>query len=321
MKLLLVLGTLIILGGPLLHANMFHTNNIQEQWREENIPPFDELMISWNGNRPNSGNFLFYVSVKIRDWSPWLLYATWGSDGQSSFNNTSPNAPIKVFQDALEVLEGKKATGFQIKIVPEGNASLDGLHKLHVYTNSDQAKEAVQKMHYSLPAYIQVPGLSQMTLNHIRHMHLCSPTSSTAVTRYLSDKYTIDPLHFAQNVWDKGFDIFGNWVFNVAQAATELGPQWSCWVERLSGFDEIYQRLHQGTPVVVSVRGPLPGSASPYVEGHLIAVIGYDPSQEKVICMDPAFPSDDQTHVNYGLPDFIQAWNRRGRVAYIFGKN
>jgi hypothetical protein len=34
--------------------------------------------------------------------------------------------------------------------------------------------------------------------------------------------------------------------------------------------------------------------------------------------MDPAFPADHQTHVRYPLPEFLEAWNRRGRVAYIF---
>jgi hypothetical protein len=68
------------------------------------------------------------------------------------------------------------------------------------------------------------------------------------------------------------------------------------------------------------VRGPLPGSAKPYANGHLMAVIGYDPSQQTVICMDPAFPADSETHVVYHLSDFLQAWSRRGNVAYVFAK-
>ena len=91
--------------------------------------------------------------------------------------------------------------------------------------------------------------------------------------------------------------------------------------ERLNGFDQIHQRLIQGTPIIVSVRGPLHGSALSYSAGHLMVVIGYDSLNQKVICMDPAFPSDDQTHVSYDLSNFIEAWSRRGKVAYIFSKN
>lgn len=289
-----------------------------QEWKEENLSPFNELIVSWNATRPAKGKFLFYVSVKIDHWSPWLLYASWGSHEQLSFSNTAQQASVHVFQDALEVMEGKTATGFQIKIISDDGADLSNIHSLHVYTNSDRSKE-LQKTPSNLTSiYLKVPGLSQMALNHVRHSDLCSPTSTTAVTRYLSNDYTIDPLLFAQNIWDSGFDIYGNWVFNVAQASTHLGQRWNCWVERLHGFNDIYSYLKQGTPVIVSIKGPLPGSALPHSKGHLLAVIGYDSLNQKVICMDPAFPTDSETQVSYDLSDFIEAWNRRGNVAYVF---
>jgi hypothetical protein len=293
---------------------------IEQEWKEEQLSPFDELMISWNAIRPIGGKFLFYVSVKTNEWSPWLLYASWGSDGQSSFLSTTADSSVKVYQDALEVMEGKKATAFQIKITSENGASLNDIHALHVYTNGDKAQEPQKLASCSTPIYLEVPGLSQMAIDHIRHRDLCSPTSTTAITRYLSNNYTIDPVNFAQNVWDSKFDIFGNWVFNVAQASTHLGREWNCWVERLNGFDDIYQYLVQGYPVVISVRGPLLGSAQPYAKGHLLAVIGYDAFNQKVMCMDPAFPIDSETHVSYDFSDLIQAWSRRGNIAYVFSK-
>jgi hypothetical protein len=309
---------LIIMNG--LESHMIHRQTVEPAWIEDNVAPFNELMISWNAARPSRGTYHFYVSVKTGSWSSWLLYASWGHDGQSSFLNTTPEAPVRVYQDALEIMEANMATGFQIRVVCEGDARLDQIYGLHVYTNSDQKKESDSSSDPA-PTYLPVKGFSQMTLNHVRRRDLCSPTSTSAVVRYLSKNGEIDPVLFAQNVWDRGFDIFGNWVFNVAQAAAELGPTWSAWVERLSGFDMICQRLQQGTPVIVSVRGPLPGSALPYAKGHLIAVIGYNRDQQKVICMDPGFPTDDQTHVSYDLSDFVEAWNRRGRVAYVFAKN
>jgi hypothetical protein len=307
------------LSASHLNASMIHLKNpTEKEWKEENLIPFDELILSWNANRPIIGKFHFYISVKTNEWSPWLLYATWGSDGQSSFSNAE--YPVKVYQDTLEIADGQKATAFQIRVVAEENASLNDIHGLHAYTNGDRGQEP-QKFDSCLPSVsLNVPGISQMLIDHPRHKDLCSPTSTTAVTRFLSNNYEINPIDFAQNAWDSGFDIFGNWVFNVAQASTHLGLEWSCWVERLSGFEDIYRYLVQGSPVIVSVRGPLPGSALPYSKGHLMAVIGYDSLYQKVICMDPAFPTESETHVFYDLADFLNAWNRRGNVAYVFSK-
>ncbi len=296
---------------------MIHEKNIEKEWKEENLPPFDELILSWNITRPTEGQLLFYVKVKTNEWTPWLLYATWGSEGQSTFSSATQDASVKIYQDTVEILK-EKGTGFQIKVVNEDPLPLNRYH-LFVYTNGD-FQESEQKISYSLPLYLQVPGLSQMTLNHSRHQDLCSPTSTTAVLRYLTNNHTIDPIHFAGNAWDKNFDIFGNWALNIAQASTELGSEWECWVERLNHFDDIYQQLLKGIPVIVSIRGPLNGSARSYHQGHLIVVTGYDPLQKQVLCMDPAFSSDKETHVCYDLFDFLQAWNRRGKIAYMFDK-
>lgn len=296
---------------------MSHQSNISSEWREESLAPFDELILSWNGKRPEQGNLLFYVRVKTDDWSPWLLYAAWGAEGQSSFEESSEAGNVKTFQDAIEVLNNKKATAFAVKIASEGNASLSNLHALHAYTNG-QSEKPTQVLLDHKPVHLKVPGLSQIALQHQRCRDMCSPTSTTAVVRYLSNQKDIDPLIFAKQSMDHGFDIYGNWVFNVAQASCELGSKWNCWVERLKGFDDVYSQLLQGNPVVVSVRGPLKGSAALYAKGHLMAVIGYQPLENKVTCMDPAFPSDQETMVEYDLEDFMLAWNRRGKIAYVF---
>lgn len=308
----------LVLNAMTLDACMFHQNRVEQEWKEEGVSPFDELMISWNAERPNSGKYLIYASVKTEKWSPWLLYASWGSNGQASYLSTTEEAPVKVYQDALEVLNGEKANAFRIKIEPEGDALLSAVRSVHVYTNCNRAREIKPTSPHLSSVYLPVAGVSQMALDHVRNKDLCSPTSTAAVVRYLSRNNQLDPILFATKAWDAGFNIFGNWVFNVAQAAAELGASWNAWVERLSSFDDIHQRLQQGAPVIVSIRGPLPGSAAPYAQGHLIAVIGYDAESSQVICMDPAFASDSQTHVRYALTDFIQAWGRRGRIAYVF---
>lgn len=310
--------SLIALGISCVDASMFHSYSNPKIWTEENIPAFDELFLTWNGNRPLQENYHFYVSVKLEDWSPEILYASWGKNLQSTFISRTPDESILGYQDALNVLKGKKATGFRIRVADDKGSPIDMNLALHVYTNAENAIDKDRSFDSSI--LLDVPGISQMQLDHPRNEELCSPTSTTAVIRYLSKNLSLDPLEFAQFSKDKEFDIFGNWVLNLVQASSELGPSWDLWVQRLENFGDIYERLLQNTPVIVSVRGPLQGSASPYAKGHLLAVIGYDVETSQVICMDPAFSKDEETRVRYGLSDFLEAWYRRGKIAYIFSR-
>lgn len=282
---------------------MYHFQKAEEVL-QENIPPFNEMIISWNGERLVENKI--FARVKLEEWSPWFLYGTWGSASQASYQRKE--GFVEVDQDVFQVIGGKKATGFHIK--------MDHPLRLHVYTNGT-AQPTAQNFDKSI--FLKVPGLSQIALNHPRSTSLCSPASLTALIRYLSKK-DVGPIEIAEKVWDQGFDIFGNWVFNVAEGWTHLGPSWNAWVERLNGFSDIYRRLTSGTPVIVSVRGPLTGSAGAYERGHLIVVSGFDPKTQEVHCMDPAFATDDETHVRYQLEHFRGAWERRGKIAYIFEK-
>lgn len=298
---------------------MLYTTKNKPEWNIEGISPFDEMLLSWNGTRPATGNCLFYVSVKMDTWSPPLLYASWGSEGQSSFLSQTADAAVVIYQDIVQLAKEKKATGFKVQVTHDEEASLDCIRSLYVCTNGVK-QEDVPSIPFTT-IYIPLKGLSQMALDSHRKGDLCSPTSTTAVVRYLTNSQALHPLSFAERVWDAKFDQYGNWVFNVAQASAELGAGWSCWVERLPGFGAIHERLRQNTPVIVSIRGPLKGSALPYSRGHLIAICGYHADKQQVLCMDPAFATDDQTLMAYDLADFMQAWQKRGKIAYIFSRN
>lgn len=276
--------------------------------KEENIAPFDELIITWNGNRPSTGLVKFFVRLKAGSWSPFLLYATWGPNEQSSF---SSSGNVWVYQDVVKTKS--PATGFEVKV--EGANPED--FRFHVYVNQVMQKRNDIKNLGSIS--LQVPGLSQRILDHPRSLDLCSPTSTASVIHYFTNQ-VIDPVPFASSVWDSGFDIFGNWVLNCAHASSILGNTWNCWVERLSGFEDLHKRLLKNTPVIVSVRGPLVGSALPYAKGHLLVVTGYDSANKQVLCMDPAFPTNEETITSYPIQDFIEAWNRRDFISYVFEK-
>ena len=187
---------------------MFHSQETRE-FRLENLPSFDEMMISWNGSRPVEGQAGIYARALLDDWTEWLQYGSWESQSQATYHSQAGS--VKAYQDAFEVLDGKKATGFHIKV--------DHPMRLHVYTNGFARSRTVSS--YS-PVYLQIGGISQMALNHPRRSELCSPASTTAVVRYLS-KNGVDPVYFAERVRDHGFDIFAGGRLAFCQCGAFLG--------------------------------------------------------------------------------------------------
>ena len=230
-------------------------------WEERNLTPFDELLVSWDAFRPEQGHYLISVSLLNGTWSPWFDYAFWGARDQHTFDHMQE--PYKIFQDTIEILGGHKATGFRIRVMAEGGAPITGVRALHACATDLKSQEMNYNVEKSLHSVaLPVPGLSQVALSHARNMHLCSPTSVTAVIRYLCPYIAVSAIPFAEHVRDSAFDIYGNWILNTAQASHTLGRPWYCYVGRLTSFKELFDQLALGYPVVVSIRGPLPGKRS-----------------------------------------------------------
>ena len=287
-------------------------------WEEIGLAPFDELIVSWNAQRPAEGAYLIQVSVLMGEWSPWMDYAFWGVTEQYTYEQYLSSPAIQVYQDSLEILENRKANGFRVRVIAKGKATLNHFRTLYssmidhsVYVLNSEAADDVS-------INLGIGGLSQLALTDERSKRLCSPTSTTAIIRFLLNSTDLSPLAFADTIHDSAFDIYGNWVLNVAQASHELGSLWNCYVVRLKNFNQIIDQLKKGHPVVVSVKGQLKNSALSYESGHLLVVKGYDSTLRQVICMDPAYASDELTHVKYDLSDFLEAWNRRKGLAYLF---
>jgi len=270
-------------------------------WEVEEAAPFGELLISWNGRRPEEGELLISVSV-LEDgvWSPYIPYMRWGSEGQSSIQRS---------EDQLF----RKGGGFCVRVDgPVGClralfASASNLEQFD-FASPDQHLRSVQLM--------GVAPVSQMALDHPDHRRLCSPTSTAVAVHYLGG--ALDPIGIAQGVRDERRDIYGNWVLNAAEASSRLGERWKVYAQRLGSFDELHDQLAHNLPVVVSVKGEIPGGALPYSEGHLMVIVGYDAEKRRVIAIDPAFDSNEEALVSYDLGDFLAVWGVRKNLAYIF---
>ena len=302
----------------MMHHHFFGTlsDASSHEWRHSTPTPFNELIVSWNSERPAQGHFAIELSVHSNDaWSPWLRTAEWGASSQRGFVASAEF--VSVNQDTIALTQGRYGSAFAVRVLAKEGASLHALRALHVCASSLPHVASWTPIDTLGSGVLPVCGLSQMALADPRKARVCSPTSLTAVLRFLCSALAVDPIQFAESAWDADSDIFGNWSLNVAAAAALLGAKWACWAERLSGFGAALQHLQAGTPVVISVRGPLVVSAELYQSGHLLVVKGFDAPRREVLCMDPAFPSDAATDVRYPLEALLAAWERRGRLAYV----
>jgi hypothetical protein len=286
-------------------------------WYETSQFPFNELIISWNGVRPTSGKIVISFSCQQDNcWTPFFPYAEWGIAEQKSCSFTAPELGLKLDQDTICLERG--ASAFRIKI--EGS---DGIRSLHASVRNASIQSNPSVDYRSERIKLSLPAISQMKIQHPRNNHICSPSSTTAVVRFLLNNQNIDPADFAENAYDKDADIYGNWSLNIAAAANLLGDEFYCYACRLNSFQEIIDNLREGIPSVVSVKGSIPNAPLTYTSGHLIAVTGINcinPDTKELYCMDPAFSEDSKTHVSYKIDDFLKAWHERGSLAYIFKK-
>jgi len=287
--------------------------------RETQIP-FNEMILSWNGFRPKTGSWSFSASLFQDHWSEWLPLAEWGQGRQKTFICDPQGSFTKSYQDVAIVKSGL-CSGYKIRIRAEDGATLTTLRSITV--SFGEPSLFVPKPLYDLPSVrlAGVPSMSQQILSHPRAKDLCSPTSVTSAINFLLKNRSTDPVLFAEQACDQSFDIYGNWILNTAAAFEALQGNYQTYVARLPDFGAIHAQLTKGLPVVVSVKGPLLGAPLPYANGHLILVTGYDQKTRQVLCMDPAYPTDEQTLTSYPLDEFLIAWTvRRMNLAYLFEK-
>lgn len=286
-----------------------------------NIPTFKQLIFSWNAYRPKQGYFTFYVQSQdayTKKWSPWYRMVEWGSAVQRShhvkFNSFDP----QYHHVRLEQPTSGYANGFRLKVEAHGEAKLANLRHLAVTTADFSKLQPEVSASYSNLASFKIAGVpkySQMVLLHDDAKKMCSPTASSMQVGYLTKK-KVDPVVFAKKSFDHGLQAYGSWPFNTSHAF-ELYPKKSFRVARLDSFLELYGYLKKDIPVVVSVRGYMQGAPQEYKQGHLLLVIGWDQLQQSVICHDPAILGDEFVEYTYDLSDFLKAWERSHRLAYV----
>lgn len=299
--------------------------NVEKQtlfFEKADIPPFSQLLFSWNAFRPESGFFTFFSRTRdaaTKQWGPWHKMIDWGHEVQRSYEDPK-HSTSQYLHVRLEVDRNHLADAFIIKIVKNNGASFENVKALAVCTaNFNNFKaESVSAALLALPSvYVKnVPRKSQRLIDHPRSGGMCSPTSCSMLTGFFTGK-DIDPRGFAERVFDVGLNGYGTWPFNVAHAYERCAGSVLFFTTRMRSFKNLYNQLRRGIPIVVSVRGYLDGAPKIYESGHLLVVVGYDAKRHQLICHDPALPTDQATLKRYSLKTFLAAWERSHRLAYF----
>ena len=257
------------------YTKLFSDNEVQHNKNKKQIifekqktPLFSQLIFSWNAFRPKKGHFSFFVqsrNAKTKQWGKWHLMFDWGQNIQKShFSNFQGDD--KYMYVRLEVDKKQLADSFRIKILANNDAHLDKVKRFSVSVsnfNEFKHENSFVMNNFSSVHVKKVPKKSQLILKHERACHMCSPTASSIVVDYFS-KERHNPLSFAKNSLDHGLNIYGSWPFNVAHAFECCKGKVFFSVVRLNSFIDIYRQLKKDIPVVVSVRGSLPGALKEY---------------------------------------------------------
>ncbi len=289
--------------------------------------PFAQLLVSWNADLPSHGYLRFYVEVFDEKKHEWLIYKMyeWGNGIQRSFaEKNKQSGGAQYTHVRFEGAPGSLYHTFKIKVESVDGAELSALRHIAVCACdlSLFENETVGLLHatYFKNKYMylaDVPCISQHDEQFPESTGWCSPTSLAQVIEYYTHK-PIDLPAFARAVFDEKLAAYGSWPFNTAQAGVCL-PEHVCYITRLNSIKNLIKLLSHGYPVVVSIccAKPLPGAPKAYDKGHLITVVGYDLRKNEIICHDTA--EKDEAHMikNYPLEPFMQAWERRQRLAYV----
>jgi hypothetical protein len=285
------------------------------------IESFSQLIFAWNAFRPERGYFRFFTQVRdsvTGNWHDWHHMIEWGAQAQRSFFNESATG-TKYHHVRLELPPRKSADAFRIRVEAHEGADLSLLCGLYVtvahYPSFLSEKIEQLKLLPSVKV-VGVPSQSQMVLDHPKKEVLCSPTSCSMVSSFLTGK-KIDPVFFASKAYDAGLDAYGSWPFNTVHVFEKSQGEVLFYVTRLNSFAEIHRSLEKNLPVIVSVRGNIDGAPQEYKNGHLLVIVGWDSAREKVICHDPAFSVSEKTVVSYPLLSFIAAWEKSRRLTYL----
>lgn len=286
---------------------------------------FDQLILSWNILVAESRSPIKFQVEVSEDGQKWhkFDYLTWGSkelkleDGAKSIEGVGRMAvdvlklekPMQYARVIVSCIENNDYAGMYLRRLALSFSNDNPSWSVYRENHLDEKKINYDK------SKLSVPYITQRSLEANNSGGACSPTAVSMILNYYNPG--IDANDFAWEAYDKQNEIFGNWPYNI-QAAFESGLN-KAWVDRHCGFDEIYDEVSEGKPVVISIAygyDELPNSPIHGVEeGHLVVVVGFA-GPDTVVCNDPAGHGVDDGIVKYPRKELEKAWIGHTGAAY-----
>ena len=316
-----------------------------------NTSPFEYMILSWNASTPEDSNVTIHGRVRVNgQWSQWLSWGTWSTSSYADANGNQamPGSALasqqsdgiaNVATDELYVKgsSGETANAFQYRLILHSGSDKSNQPHIRLVASTIRNTLDGQSIPAATPANaselemydqdLDVPTYSQAIRDPVISNSICSPTSVAMALAYFG--HNISPEQSAWFARDYIGNMFGNWSFNVASAASfDLSGYVAYFIQEDGDpWLQVKEQIAAGNPVIVSVRYQNPQSSESYpvVEGvpisstggHLVLVRGFTwvDEVEYIIVNDSAARDNEEVYRKYRADQFAKAWVKR--VAYV----
>ncbi|MBI5200317.1 MAG: C39 family peptidase [Elusimicrobia bacterium] len=283
------------------------------------VPPFDELVGSWNADIPKGASVELRVQARVDGrWSPWYALARWDASTGGRNLGEQKDEFGKVDVDTLVLAKPADAVRYRVVLGQTGRKA-PRLHRVALAMS--KVAEAPASRPFSPGPWVRElavrPRSQAVEKEKYRH-DICSPTCLSMVLDFWGRRLkTTKVADAVLDQKDPEAKRYGNWPLNIAFASME-GVHGH--IARLDGMAGLEREVEGGRPVIVSItfaEGELGGSPMKKTKGHLFVVSGFTPEGD-VIVRDPAGPTLDQVRRVYKRADVERVWavKKRG-VAYV----
>ena len=289
--------------------------------------PFNELIYYWNVRLPRDQGFRLYLQVEFGpgDRSPWLYAGYWG-DVRFSGKRANPSFDRGVLDEDTLQLKAK-ATGYQFKVVAEGDAPLTVLPALGaIATDTSPTEELAARYQPSetgaraAAKLLDVPLRLQVDVCGNPLKDRCQSAALSSAMQYFGKPVPLEQIICYTT--DPEYESFGIWPRTI-NAAVEHG--FAAYLDRFRDWNAVRRTVAENKVILCSITMP-PGKeylAPPYaqMEGHIVALCGVT-DDGRVIVTDSASTAQKAQEGGHCLQwlqaDFEKIWMRnKGGVGMV----